>query len=172
MDDATRPLGAIHHYDPVWPELFARERAGLLAALGDRPIDLAHVGSTAVPGLAAIPTIDLALGVADLAAYGPACARALAAAGFRPEPVPLRPEGLALYRPGSRADACCLQLVEADGPAWADLVRFRDHLRAHPRAALAYQQLKHVLRARSADRRAYLDGKAGFVASILLIAGR
>jgi GrpB-like predicted nucleotidyltransferase (UPF0157 family) len=72
--------------------------------------------------------------------------------------------------PGSAGDAFHLHLVAWDGPLWADHLLFRDYLRARPRAALAYQQLKHVLAARSADRAAYTEGKAGFVSSILALA--
>lgn len=170
------PSVVIHHYDPVWPERYVRERARLTALLGARLSAIAHVGSTAVPGLAARPVIDVAVGVADLAADGPPCAAALAEAGWEralDEAIPLGDEGEVGWTfrlPGSADDACRLYLVEADGPAWADLLLFRDYLRAHPRAGLAYQQLKHVLVARSADRRAYMEGKSGFVTSILAIA--
>jgi GrpB-like predicted nucleotidyltransferase (UPF0157 family) len=62
-------------YDPSWPELFRREEKRIRAALGERVIRLEHVGSTAVPGLAAKPIIDICLVVADSSdeeAYVPA----------------------------------------------------------------------------------------------------
>src|SRR6478672_12754781 len=56
-------------YDPAWPELFARERAHLVAAL---PADLIgrieHFGSTAVPGLAAKPIVDMLVEVSSFRA--------------------------------------------------------------------------------------------------------
>jgi GrpB-like predicted nucleotidyltransferase (UPF0157 family) len=54
-------------YDPAWPELFARERQRIAAALGEGALRIEHVGSTAVPGLAAKPIIDILLVVADSA---------------------------------------------------------------------------------------------------------
>lgn len=51
--------------DPAWPDLFARVAEPLRAALGARAPDIAHVGSTAVPGLDAKPVIDIDLIVAD-----------------------------------------------------------------------------------------------------------
>lgn len=57
----------VHDYDPAWPGMFAQERARLQAALGSRAIAIEHVGSTAVPGLAAKPIIDLLVGVENLA---------------------------------------------------------------------------------------------------------
>jgi GrpB-like predicted nucleotidyltransferase (UPF0157 family) len=68
-------------YDPSWPELFRREEERIRAALGERVVQLEHVGSTAVPGLAAKPVIDMCLVVADSSdeeAYVPA----LQAAGY------------------------------------------------------------------------------------------
>ncbi len=62
-------------YDPAWPELFAREAQQIAAALGARALGIEHVGSTAVPGLAAKPIIDLVLVVTDSAdeeTYAPA----------------------------------------------------------------------------------------------------
>lgn len=162
----------IHHYDPVWPELYARERARLEALLGARLAAIAHIGSTAVPGLAAKPIIDVLAGVHDLAADGPPCVEALVGAGWVYEPAheAVLPARRYFSWPGSRDDAFHLHLVEVDSPFWVDHLLFRDHLRAHPRAALVYQQIKHVLVARSADRQAYTAGKAGFVDSILALA--
>lgn len=52
-------------YDPEWPRLFEREAARIRGALGERALQLEHVGSTSVPGLAAKPLIDIVLVVAD-----------------------------------------------------------------------------------------------------------
>src|ERR1700741_5502305 len=52
-------------YSPEWPVLFRREAERLRATLGEQVLQLEHVGSTAVPGLAAKPIVDMALAVAD-----------------------------------------------------------------------------------------------------------
>jgi GrpB-like predicted nucleotidyltransferase (UPF0157 family) len=65
-----RPLaGAIElaHYDPCWPELFRREEERIRSVLGERALQIEHVGSTSVPGLSAKPIIDVLLVVADSA---------------------------------------------------------------------------------------------------------
>jgi GrpB-like predicted nucleotidyltransferase (UPF0157 family) len=54
-------------YDPDWPKLFRREAKRVNAALGERALRIEHAGSTAVPGLAAKPIIDMVLEVADSA---------------------------------------------------------------------------------------------------------
>ena len=80
-DDAGGAVGlargtvAVRAYDPGWAEAFAQEAARLKAALGGLAEHLEHVGSTAVPGLAAKPVIDLALGWADEAARAEIAAR-------------------------------------------------------------------------------------------------
>jgi GrpB-like predicted nucleotidyltransferase (UPF0157 family) len=62
-------------YDPQWPELFARDPGRVQDTLGRRALQIKHVGSTSVPGLAAKPIIDMLLVVSDSAdedAYVPA----------------------------------------------------------------------------------------------------
>jgi GrpB-like predicted nucleotidyltransferase (UPF0157 family)/ligand-binding SRPBCC domain-containing protein len=71
----------IADYDPQWPELFARAAATIRRALSSHALQVEHVGSTSVPGLAAKPIVDVLLAVADSAdeaAYVPA----LEAAGY------------------------------------------------------------------------------------------
>jgi GrpB-like predicted nucleotidyltransferase (UPF0157 family) len=68
-------------YDPMWPELFRHEEERIRGALGDQVVQVEHVGSTSVPGLAAKPVIDICLVVPDTTdedAYVPA----LEAAGY------------------------------------------------------------------------------------------
>jgi GrpB-like predicted nucleotidyltransferase (UPF0157 family) len=51
--------------DPEWPAQFAREEERIRVALGPRAVQVEHVGSTSVPGLAAKPVIDIVLAVSD-----------------------------------------------------------------------------------------------------------
>lgn len=68
-------------YDPEWPRLYQREAERLRAVLGDRIVQVEHVGSTSVPQLAAKPIIDMLLVVAD-SADEPAYIPDLEAAGY------------------------------------------------------------------------------------------
>jgi GrpB-like predicted nucleotidyltransferase (UPF0157 family) len=75
----TPVLIAVVEYDERWPADFARVAGRIRAALGDRVLELQHVGSTSVPGLPAKPVIDVDLVVADPAeesAYVPPLERA------------------------------------------------------------------------------------------------
>jgi len=68
-------------YDPEWPRLFRREAERIRAVLGERVVQLEHIGSTSVPGLAAKPIIDILLVVPD-ASDEPAYVPDLEAAGY------------------------------------------------------------------------------------------
>lgn len=114
--------------DPRWPEVYAGLAARIREALGDRVLGLQHVGSTAVPGLAAKPVVDVDLTVAD-AGDEPAWLPPLEGVGFElriREPWWQGHRGLRLLSP-----ACNLHVF---GPDAAEPVRhriFRDWLREH-----------------------------------------
>lgn len=59
--------GPVHvaEYDPTWPEAFGRHEERIAAALGEGALQIEHVGSTSVPGLAAKPIVDILLVVAN-----------------------------------------------------------------------------------------------------------
>ena len=86
--------------DPTWPDQYAREEERIRTALGPRALQVEHVGSTSVPGLAAKPVIDIVLTVrdsADEAAYVPGSGSgrlraAVPRAGLVRAPVPAGPE--------------------------------------------------------------------------------
>ena len=53
-------------YDPLWPERFAEEAARVARALGHLPgLRIEHIGSTAVPGLAAKPILDIPIEIPE-----------------------------------------------------------------------------------------------------------
>ncbi|MCM3547933.1 protein YqkA [Niallia circulans] len=54
-------------YDPEWPNQFDREATRIRSVLGNKALQLEHVGSTSVPGLCAKPIIDILLVVIDSA---------------------------------------------------------------------------------------------------------
>ena len=79
----TREDVAVVPYDPAWPGLFRREKGHLLACLAaDLVRRVEHFGSTAVPGLAAKPVIDMLVEVADLEATRVRIAPVLEAQGY------------------------------------------------------------------------------------------
>ena len=154
----------------AWQQRGRAEAARLDVALAPwlvAPVE--HVGSTAVPGLAAKPVLDLQAAVADLGCAGEVAA-ALAPAGWHYVPPDLdgRPgrRFLVLVAGGHRA--AHLHLLPPGSPAWRDQLAFRDALRGDPALAARYAALKAELAAAHADdREAYTSGKADFVAAVL-----
>lgn len=162
----------LHDPDGAWPLAFARERELIAPLFPTAPRLIAHIGSTSVPGLRAKPIIDIVVLMDRLDDARPAIA-ALEALGYswwrdNPDtsklflvkglpPAPRRSHHLHIH---DNADEVQRHLV------------FRDHLRAHPEARAAYQQLKEDLAARYRDdREAYSTLKTGFVDEIVALAG-
>jgi len=153
-------------YDPAWPSLFAREAARVRAALGDRVLGLEHVGSTAVPALAAKPRIDMLLTVADTAdeaAYVPA----LAAAGYV---LHIREPDWYEHRLFKGPDTDINLHVFSVGCEEIDrMLLFRDWLRSNPDDRQLYERTKRELAARDwAYVQHYADAKTAVVAAIVL----
>lgn len=159
-------------YDPAWPELYAVEIARVEPILLSHAVSLVfeHTGSTAVPGLAAKPVLDILAGRRSDADRVPAIA-ALQAAGY----VYRGEQGIAgrdFFRRGEPRQYH-LHFTAVDSTFWRDHRTFRDYLRTHPDAAATYAILKRELAARYPhDRSAYIDGKTVFIQGILAEARR
>jgi GrpB-like predicted nucleotidyltransferase (UPF0157 family) len=157
-------------YDPGWPLEFERLRDRALSVVGDLAVAVEHVGSTAVPGLAAKPIIDLDVVVATADDVAPALDR-LADVGYPSagrSGVVSAVEGLAAPRwpPGEARHH--LYVVVAGSRAHRERVAFRDHLRTHQDTARRYGQLKAQAARRCAgDWERYTRLKHELVQSIL-----
>jgi GrpB-like predicted nucleotidyltransferase (UPF0157 family) len=82
VDGPSQPYEIqVVEYDERWPADFERVASRIRGALGERVLELHHVGSTSVPGLPAKPVIDVDLVVAD-SADEPAYLPDLVSAGF------------------------------------------------------------------------------------------
>jgi len=168
----------IQDYDPNWPKAFTQLATVLTKAAGKHLSTIEHVGSTAVPGLAAKPIIDIDL-VYPIDGDFEALKAALETSGYyhnadqgilgrevfkRHNATPLHPilDTIAHHLYACRADNAELRRHLA----------FRDHLRAQPEARAAYEALKReVARLAGEERKAYPALKEvrarDFVASIL-----
>jgi GrpB-like predicted nucleotidyltransferase (UPF0157 family) len=163
---------SIRAYDPAWQAGFQREARILTDALGSYITGgVHHIGSTAVPGLAAKPIIDIMIGVADLESSRP-CIELLADLDYCY--APYRHDVMHWFcKPTPARRTHHLHLVPTGAPRFTDVLIFRDHLRAHPDAARRYEQLKRELADRyTGDRDAYTDGKSAMVAELTAEAHR
>lgn len=156
-------------YSGSWPVLFAQEGERLQAALAPWLVgSVEHIGSTAIPGLASKPILDMLAPVANLAALRRAVP-VLADLGYwhadhRPN------EALWFYKQqgedyGTRTHQ--LHLTRSDSALWRERIAFRDALLRDRTLLAEYEALKHALAAGDGDLIDYTGGKRDFVAGVL-----
>lgn len=146
---------AVVPYDAAWPGMFAAERNRLAASLGEVAVRIDHVGSTAVPGLAAKPWIDIQVEVR----------RMLPRDAYRDLLLALRyvhhpddDDHEFFDRRPYHVHVC------AAGGDWARRhLAFRDLLRRDPAARAAYQSEKLRLAAEHDDVLAYTEAKTPII---------
>lgn len=160
-------------YDPQWSQEFDAVEMRLSRSLPPGLVTLiAHIGSTAVPGLSSKPIIDVQVEVTSLDRVRREVVPIMRELGYeyiwRPtmgEQAPFYAWFIRRNARGERTEH--IHMVEPDAASEARLI-FRDHLRVHPDDASRYEQLKHELhRAFPNDRTAYTAGKTAFIASIV-----
>ena len=157
----------IEPYNPAWPEAFRAECDLLTVVLQPWLVGrIEHVGSTAVPGLAAKPVIDIMAPVADLESSR-AALPALEAIGYCYAPYKPDVEHW-LCKPSPQHRTHHLHLVPLGSKVWIEGLAFRDLLVADAAVARDYAALKHRLAAQYRnDRERYTDEKGPFIENAL-----
>jgi GrpB-like predicted nucleotidyltransferase (UPF0157 family) len=160
----------VSDYDPAWAAMFEQERSRVQEALGPIVVTVEHVGSTAVPGLAAKPIIDLLVGVRSLPEARGRCVGPLQALHYRymAEYEAWLP-GEMLFRKGPPGPwTHHVHLMEPSCPRWEEFTLVRDYLRRHGEVAGAYADLKRALALVFEDDIAgYRNAKAPFIAAVM-----
>jgi GrpB-like predicted nucleotidyltransferase (UPF0157 family) len=162
----TQPI-IVSDYDAEWPVLFRQIAEPVRRALGEIVASVEHVGSTAVPGLAAKPVIDVDV-VVRSAEDVPAAIERLRKLGY----VYQGDKGIhgrdAFMWPPDAPRHHLYVVVEGSKPH-VDHVRFRDYLRNHPQVAREYAELKRALADQhKTDRASYTEAKAEFISRVLV----
>jgi GrpB-like predicted nucleotidyltransferase (UPF0157 family) len=163
-------------YDPAWPALFQEERARLQGAIGEWAVAIEHVGSTAVPGLAAKPIIDIGVAlrsfedalhcITPLFELGYQCLGEYGIPGrvfFRK----LTDTPLPGQDGGGVGRTHHVHAYQQDHYEFVQQTLFRDYLRAHPETAREYEQVKRRLAVEHTDMNEYAMAKSDFVRDIL-----
>jgi GrpB-like predicted nucleotidyltransferase (UPF0157 family) len=149
-------------YDPAWPGRFAQEREKIARALGETARAIEHIGSTAVPGLAAKPIIDVMVVVADPDDEN-AFRAPLERAGYE---LRVREPRHRMFRTPERDVHIHLWAEGSDDVARQ--LAFRDRLRASASDREAYARLKADLIGRAwEDMNHYAEAKGPFIESVL-----
>ena len=162
---ALFPIILVPH-DPVWTERHAQERERIISVV--RPeniVRISHIGSTAVPGLIAKPTIDILLEITE-GCDTERLKDALTADGYIFSPQPKNPPPHMMFMKGYTPrgfEGQAVHLHARYSGDWDELY-FRDYLITHPEAAQAYGRLKERMRVQhELDRDAYTEAKTEFV---------
>ena len=160
-------------YNPNWPKIFDKEMQIIKKAIGHNCINVYHVGSTAVVGLAAKPKIDIIAVVKN----GNDCIKPLEKSGYA-----YRGEWNIPFKFGfTRRDVnqVNLHVLEENHPEIELSIVFRDHLRANPKSMQQYAKIKETLLSdpSSFEKQEgmpfanYTLGKDDFIRSVLLKEG-
>lgn len=160
-------------YDPLWSDKFETEKQNLLRVAGDLLSHIEHIGSTAIPGIIAKPTIDILAAINSLNETQRLINEITSINYiYVPEYETELPERRYFYKNRAGEDAFHLHAVEMNSAFWNRHIAFRDYLRSHPDQADTYAKLKIQLAEKHhADRDAYSNGKSDFIHRIEMLAG-
>jgi GrpB-like predicted nucleotidyltransferase (UPF0157 family) len=161
-------------YDPQWPRAFEAEAARIRVALEAIALRVDHNGSTAVPGLAAKPVIDIQVSVAALEPMD-LYRQPLHSIGYIHLPHPDDSFCPFFHRPRDWPHSHHVHVVRAGDEEERRTLAFRDYLREHSETARAYAQLKLGLAgkfsaATQGSRQAYADAKTEFIEQVIAAA--
>ena len=149
-------------YDPLWPARYEAVRTRIAAALGECARGIEHIGSTAVPELAAKPIVDVLVEVDDPddeAGYRPA----MEEAGFE---LRVREPGHRMFR--TRVRDVHVHLWPTGSDESRDYLLLRDRLRASAEDRRRYERVKLELAERPwPDMNYYAEAKGPVIAEIL-----
>lgn len=152
-------------YDPSWPEKFVIESIDVRKALGENCIEIYHIGSSSVPGLAGKPVIDIMPVVLDINKVDE-CNAAMERLGYTPrgeDGIPLR----RYFRKGPNIRTHHVHVFENGNAEIIRHIKFRDWIMNHREDMEAYEALKRSLAAQFPnDISAYCSGKDAFIALI------
>lgn len=149
-------------YQDNWPALYQQERALFVPLLGDNLIQIDHIGSTSVIGLAAKPIIDILIEVKELPLIDKLTDRFLEI-GF----VAKGENGIAgrrYFQKGGAKRTHHLHVFEKDDEHLIKHRAFRDYLRKYPNIRQQYSDIKHkALLEANNDSQLYSQLKSDFI---------
>ena len=158
-------------YRSEWIDLFDQEARLLESVLGETALQIEHVGSTSIPGMAAKSIIDIVVAVPSLIRSSELIF-GLDGIGYTYKPFDIIPERMFFSKeiqPEIRTHH--LSLTQKESVFWENQIMFRDYLRENDRLASEYIQVKksfadYYARTNHID----VEWKSEFVAKVLRLA--
>lgn len=159
----------LEEHNPEWKEYFLKEKDHLQSIFGDKMVRINHIGSSAVDGLIAKPTVDILIEV-EVDTDIQSITETMLEAGY----VVNTPESdIIMYIKGYTPNGFCGQAVHIHvrhSGDWGELY-FLDYLNTHPEVAAEYVELKILLKEQyQHDRDGYTQAKGEFVQKYMDIA--
>lgn len=152
---------ALTDYDSEWPGAYAEQERRIRTALGPAAVQVEHIGSTSVPGLAAKPVIDVLVTVEDITAEEDYLDQLLEV-GYE---LRVREPGHRLVRTPARD--VHVHVLEVGDVAADDYLLFRNRLRADPEDRDLYERTKRALIQQDwADMNSYAEAKTEVITGI------
>ena len=152
-------------HNPDWKKYYEEEKAALENSFGDLLVRIEHIGSTAVEGLIAKPTVDILLET-DPSANPESVRQASERCGYTVMSGKNAPEYRLDLCKGYTPQGFAVKVfhLHIRHPGDWDEIVFRDYLRQNPAKADEYAKLKTVLQKRfEHNRDAYTEAKGDFI---------
>lgn len=182
MDDLTKQeLGQLFPIVIVppndnWVDLYVKERKIIIDTLGGHiALKVEHFGSTAVPNLAAKPTIDILVEIPSTEDFKKFIVDKMEGIDYYfiwrtdcGQPYMMFVKGYSLN--GIKEQTYHIHMAPKGHPLW-DRLYFRDYLKQHPETAKKYQELKYRLAEKyKYDREEYTNAKSEFIKKVTELA--
>jgi GrpB-like predicted nucleotidyltransferase (UPF0157 family) len=157
----------LENYNEMWKKIFEEESKLISSTINEFLIDIQHTGSTAIPGMAAKPIIDIAVAIDSLSNIEKII-QFLQEVGYH-----YRGEqgisGRHLFAKGDEENRThYLHIMEKNHPEWKNHILFRDYLKSNPKVAKEYERIKRELAKKyESDRGKYTEGKSKFIQKII-----
>ncbi|NHK32731.1 MAG: GrpB family protein [Asgard group archaeon] len=166
----TEPI-IIEKYNADWIAKYEKTKNKLLEIIDEFVVAIEHIGSTAIPGLASKPVIDILIGLRSLE-DAEKCISKLIEHEYEyvQEHEKVLPNRRFFRKPakGLGKREYHVHMVEINSYFWKRQLLFRDYIKSHPDALREYEALKYSLALKfKENRQAYVDGKDEFIEKIL-----
>ena len=157
---------ALYPHEKAWETEAQATMARLRHILGPVAVEMAHVGSTAIPTIQAKPIIDIAVAVHDIKDILPY--------------IEVLKQHNIFFHEGAVAGEVFfvmedgdirthhIHIVKRNGTGWSNYISFRDYLNANPEKAMMYDEFKRKSAVRFADdRKRYTASKQEIIGQLL-----
>jgi GrpB-like predicted nucleotidyltransferase (UPF0157 family) len=135
---------SITSYDPTWPEQFAKYAKILKGIFADKAISIEHIGSTAVPGLAGKPTIDVLVLVDDVL-VADRLEKQMEFAGYHALGEYVTKGAWLFVKESENTRYCNIHVFQKDHSHVKEMLQLRDYFFAHSEVVSEYNKLKNDL---------------------------